>query len=68
MSLIKIALGSYFEKHAQDICERNWMNLEMQTTLLNMCNPIMMETILKVPREPFKEDDQLNTGEEIASR
>ena len=27
-----LALESYFEQHAQEVCERNWMNLEMQTT------------------------------------
>ena len=32
---IKIALESYFEEHAQDVWARNWMNLEVQTTLLN---------------------------------
>ena len=32
---IKIALESYFEEHAQEVWEKNWMNLEMQTTLLN---------------------------------
>ena len=32
---INIALESFFEEHAQDVWERNWMNLEMQTTLLN---------------------------------
>ena len=28
---IKMALVSYFEEHAQEVWERNWMNLEMQT-------------------------------------
>ena len=32
---IKIALESYFEEHAQEVWERNWMNPEMPTTLLN---------------------------------
>ena len=32
---IKIALESYFEEHAQEVWERNWMNPEMHTTLLN---------------------------------
>ena len=32
---IKLALESYFEEHAQEVWERNWMNPEMQTTLLN---------------------------------
>ena len=30
------ALESYIEKRAQEIWERNWMNPEMHTTLLNM--------------------------------
>ena len=63
---IKIALESYFEKHAQEIWEINWMNLEMQTTLLNMYNPKLMETILKMLRGQFEEDDQMDTAEEIA--
>ena len=29
------ALKRYFEEHAKEVWERNWMNLEMQTTLLN---------------------------------
>ena len=29
---MKIALESYFEEHAQEVWERNWMNPEMQTT------------------------------------
>ena len=37
-----------------------------KTTLLNTCNPILMETILKVLREQFKDDDQRKTAEEIA--
>ena len=32
---LKIALESHFEEHAPEVWERNWMNLEMQTTLLN---------------------------------
>ena len=36
---IKIALESYIEEHAQEVWERNWMNLEMQTTLLNTYVP-----------------------------
>ena len=59
---IKIALESYFEKHAQEI----WERILGKTTLLNMYNPTLKETILKVLREQFKEDDQMNTAEEIA--
>ena len=36
---IKIALESYFEERAQEVWERNWMNPEMQTTLLNTYRP-----------------------------
>ena len=31
----RIALESYFEEHAQEVWERNWMSPEMQTSLLN---------------------------------
>ena len=59
---IKIALESYFEERAQETWERNLM----KTTLLNTCNPILMETILKVLREQFIDDDQRKTAGEIA--
>ena len=59
---IKIALESYFEERAQETWERNLR----KTTLLNTCNPILMETILKVLREQFKNDDQSETAGEIA--
>ena len=36
---IKIALESFFEQHVQDVWERNWMNLEMQTKLLSTHPP-----------------------------
>ena len=42
------------------------MNLEMQTTLLNMYIPKLIATILKALREQLKENDQLNVVEEIA--
>ena len=51
---IKTALESYFEERAQETWERNLRN----TTLLNTCNRILMETILKVLREQLKDDDQ----------
>ena len=63
---IKIDLESYFEEHAQEVWERNWMNPEVQTTLLNTYPPQFIETILKALREQLKENDQLNTVEEIA--
>ena len=61
---IKIALDleSYFEERAQETWERNLR----KTTFLNMCNPILMETILKVLRDQFKDDDQRKTSGEIA--
>ena len=63
---IKIALENYFEKHAQEISERNWMNPEMQTTLLNTYPPKLIATILKALREQLKESDQLHSVEGIA--
>ena len=60
---IKIALESYFEERAQETWERNLK----KTTLSNMCNPILMETTLKVLREQFKDDDQRKTAGEIGS-
>ena len=59
---IRIALERYFEERAQETWERNLR----KTTLLNMCNPILMETFLKVLREQFKDDDQRKTAGEIA--
>ena len=63
---IKIALESYFEEHAQEVWERNWMNPEMPTTLLNTYPPKMIATILKALREQLKDNDKLNAVEEIA--
>ena len=63
---IKIALESYFEEHAQEDWERNWMNPEMQTTLLNTYPPKLIATILKALRKQLKENDQSNAVEEIA--
>ena len=63
---IKIASESYVEEHAQEVWETNWMNLEMQTTLLNTYPPKLIATILKALLEQLKENDQLNAVEEIA--
>ena len=41
------------------------MNPDMQTTLLDMNNLKLMETILKVLREHFKDDDQMKSAGEI---
>ena len=59
---IKIAL----EEHAQEVRERNWMNPEMQTTVLNTYPPKLIATILKALDEQLKENDQLNAVDEIA--
>ena len=37
-----------------------------KTTLLTMCNPILLETMLKVLREQYKDDGQRKTAGEIA--
>ena len=57
-----IALESYFEELAQEVWERNLINVEMQTTLLNMYRPKLTATILKALRERLKESDQLHSG------
>ena len=57
---IKIALESHFKEHAQEVRERNLMNPEMQTTLLNTYPPKLIATILKALREQLTENDQLN--------
>ena len=63
----KIALESYFEEqHAQEVWARNWMNPEMHTALLNMYPPKLIATILTALEEQLKENDQLNTVDEIA--
>ena len=63
----ELALESYFEEHAQEVWERNWMNPEMQTTLFNTYPPKLIAKILKALREQLKENDQLNAVEESAS-
>ena len=51
---IKLALESFCEEHAQEVWERNWMNPEMQTTLLNTYPPKLIATILKALRGTSK--------------
>ena len=63
---IKRALDSYFEEHAQEVWERNWMNIELQTTLLNSYPPKLIATILKALRGQLKESYQMHSVEEIA--
>ena len=48
---IKVGLESYFEEHAREVWERNWMSPEMQTALFNTCFPNLIATILKALRE-----------------
>ena len=55
-----------FEERAQEVWKRNWMSLEMQTTLLNTYPPKLIATILKALREQLKEHDKLDAVEEIA--
>ena len=54
------------KKHAQEVWESNRMNPNMRSTLLDMNNLNLMETILKVLREQFKDNDQMKTAGEIA--
>ena len=63
---IKIALESHLEEHAQEVWERNWMNLEMQTALLNTYLPKLIATTLEALREQLKESDELHSVEVIA--
>ena len=66
--LILIHLESYFGRHAQEVWERNctmvWDTKLLKATLLNMYNPILMETIQKL-REQSKEDVQMKSAGEI---
>ena len=66
---IEIALESYFEEHAEEVWERNWMNPEMQTTLLNAHPPKLIATVLAVeeiagpvPEIPLEYDQILKGG------
>ena len=45
---IKKVLESYFAERAQVVWQRNWMNPEMQTTLLKTYPPKLIATILCV--------------------
>ena len=59
-------LESYVEEHAKEVWRRNWMNPEMQTTLLKTYPPKLIATILKALREQLKESDQLIAVMDIA--
>ena len=64
---IKLVLENYLDEHAEEVWERHWMNLEVQTTLLNTCPSTLTATILKALREQFKENDQLYAVDKITS-
>ena len=51
------SLESYFEEHAQEVWEMNWMSLDLHTTLLNTYRPKLIATILKARRGQLKEND-----------
>ena len=62
-----MSLGSCFDARAKEVWERDWMNLEMQTTLLITYPPKKLShRVLKTLREQLKENDQLTAVEEIA--
>ena len=48
-------LESYLDEHGKEVWERNWMNPEMQTALLNTYPPKFIATVLKALREQRKE-------------
>ena len=63
---IQTAWQSSFDEHGKDSWKRKWMNLVVQSALLNTNLPQLIATILKVLREQLKESDQVNAVEEIA--
>ena len=73
--VILIHLENYFGTYPQEVWGRNWINPDMHTmlldtkrlnaTLLNMYNPILMETFLEKLREQFLNDDQMKAAGEI---
>ena len=54
------------KKNAQEVWERNRTNPDLHATLSDINNLKLMETILKVLRKQFKDDDQMKTAGEIA--
>ena len=63
--VIWIHLESHFEERTQEVWERNWMNPDMHTTLLDMNILKPMEMILMVLREQSEDYDQMNTAGEL---
>ena len=59
-------LGELICAACTEVWERNWINLEMQTALLNTYPPKSIATILKATCVQLKENDQLNAVKEIA--
>ena len=53
----KMPWRATFEVHAQEVWERNRMNPEMQTALLDTYPPKLIATMLKALREQLKEND-----------
>ena len=61
-----MAIESFFDEHAKEMWDINWMNLKMHITLLNTYLPKLIATILRALREQLKDNDQLNVVGEIA--
>ena len=57
---IKNVLESYFEKHAKEVWEKNWMNPATKAMLFDTYRPKLMALC-----EQVNENDQLNAVEEI---
>ena len=54
-----IKIESLRQNENQNSLERNWMNPEMQTTLLNTYLPKLIAKILEALRQQLKEKNQL---------
>ena len=68
------SLGELFWKICTGNLGEKWMDLDMHTMLLdtkllkamlNMCNPTLVETILKLREQFEKNDDNMKTAGEI---
>ena len=64
---MEIALETFFDEHGTDVWERNWMILQVQTTLLNIYTPKSIAAILKALREQLKSNDQSSAVEANAA-
>ena len=63
--VILIHLENYFGKYAQEVWERNWMNSDMHTMLLDTNNRKLMELRLQKLRGQSEKDDQMKIAGEI---